>query len=151
MSHDSTRKHGKQRLVLLVIALVGLLLSGLAIFISQASKKQLADSKTETTISTRPTDNLPTEPGATSTNITSITVADAATENIANQEPVKKATKRRNFRNSNKNRIAAVIPEFEPPRNPKDVDLQQPRGVVEMWAADKRTFVSVPPGSKFED
>ncbi len=146
---DGSRPISRKRLAMLLalIATVGIVVCASVFYINQSTKKQLADSAETTEL--KP---------ATATEAAAPTVAaspEPAEENkeifidhAQVQESPKKVTPKR-FKNR-RNSIAMKFP--APPVTPSASNMTSANGgEVEMWAGDKRTFVSVPPGTKFED
>ncbi len=146
MDSDSKQSRSKRRLLFLLLGVVGLAISAAVFYVYQADKK-LSEVKTPVNASlSQPAVQEQSQNGATV-----VTITDAPyTQTVVAPSPElgsNSASKRRH--RYSRNKIASAFPGI--PRDIRPDLSKSQRGVVEMWAGDKETFVSVPPGSKFED
>lgn len=151
---DSRPTISRKRVTMLLalIATIGLVICASVFYINQSTKKQLADSAETTDLK----QTAATTDAAAVTTAAVPASAEPAEENkeifidhAQVQEAPKKVTTKR-FRNHSRNSIAMKFP--APPVKSSASNMTSANGgEVEMWAGDKRTFVSVPPGTKFED
>ena len=141
MSLDQKLSRSKQRLILLLAGVVGLAVCASLVFFNQNSKKETA-SVIAPQAASAPADRSTLRMEG----ITDITVEDvpAVAEVQAPVPAPKKSTKRMSSRKQ-------IAMRFPPPPVGSHHKRNQDGGEVEMWAADKRTVIFVPPGSKFEE
>lgn len=147
MVTDKSSNNAGRRLVVFAVAAAVLLLSVVSYFVSQLAKKSEVASKTLipiTSVDDKSTVASDTPRVAPVIEVTP-DLPQTAPENAA---PRRIAARRKTF-HSAKNKVAALFPPV--PLDNSRLDLQSPKGMVEMWSADKRTFVAVPAGSKFEE
>ena len=148
---DGSRPNTRKRLALLLalIATVGIVVCASVFYINQSTKKQLADSA-ETTELKPATVNEAAVTTAAASPAPEEENKEIFIDHAQVQETPKKVVAPKRFKNRSRNSIAMKFP--APPVTPSASNMTSANGgEVEMWAGDKRTFVSVPPGTKFEE
>lgn len=136
---------GRKRLVVALLAIVGLSVIGTLIYndLAEDKKARIAASVpvTNTTPVAAPADAVPIE------GITDVSVVETPQEE---QKPVVQKVTRRKARASSRKQVAMRFP-APPIDGAKVSNTPNPESLVEVWEADKKTVIAVPPGSKFED
>ena len=148
MADGQTSSKKRLAMVLALVATIGLVVCSTMFYVSQSTKKATTASELESTPAVAPAATIESKTDATA-DVSATEGSDIFIDHATVQEPVVKRVVRRGSPRSSRKQIATRFP--APPvaaaRNP----LAGPNGEVEMWAGDKRSFISVPPGSKFED
>ncbi|MBX9568162.1 MAG: hypothetical protein K2X77_04665 [Candidatus Obscuribacterales bacterium] len=146
MSFDQNAIRSKQRLVILLVGVVGLAVAAILFLIYDSVKKpgQLATNPpvpvaTQATVT--PAESVPA---------TDVTVVDASTllpeQEAAPAAPPK--TTKKSSRSSRRKQVAMRFP-APPVGEARNADwLNGPKSEVEMWAGDRRSVIWVPQGPK---
>lgn len=145
MSFDQNANRSKQRMVILLVGVVGLAAAAILFLIYDSVKKpgQLAATPAPAAIqATAPSQAVPA---------TDVTVVDASTLLPEQQEAAPAAAPKNTKKNSRSSRRKQVAMRFPAPpvgetHNPDW--LNGPKSEVEMWAGDRRSVIWVPPAPK---
>lgn len=149
MADEQLRQNSSKKrlaMVLALVATIGLVVCATMFYVSQSTKKEVSSAVETEAVTADPATKAEATADSGAVPSTEIFIDHAQIQ--VEEAPRKATTRRSSLRSSSRNKIASRFP--APPV------VAAPHGTgheseVEMWAGDKRSYISVPPGTKWED